>query len=248
MRTVQSPAQATAFRDEICANCHQRHASKMFGFSFVRRSVACSPSQLIMTSERGTTPRSTPTASSIVVDSRGSSTASGTTLMLAGNSSEIVTVAARRGGTTINSIGERHCQQHHDQQRAGHLPALQGVGRIAGPPTLPLVAPSMRWRCDALLPQSEFTSLVDDGAALRWPDGGPRSRPMEEDRFILPRHDLRERASRLRISHARSATPRLRRSDMPVRQASSKRGPQARRVLFSRGPPSHERTVRHGVL
>ena len=38
------------------------------------------------------------------------------------------------------------------------------------------------WQCDALGPQSEFTPLVDDGAALRWPDGGPRPRPMEEDR------------------------------------------------------------------
>ena len=38
------------------------------------------------------------------------------------------------------------------------------------------------WRCDALLPQSEFTPLVDDGAALRWPDGGTRPGPMEENR------------------------------------------------------------------
>ena len=38
------------------------------------------------------------------------------------------------------------------------------------------------WRCDALGQQSEFTPLVDDGAALRWPDGGPRPTPMEEDR------------------------------------------------------------------
>ena len=34
------------------------------------------------------------------------------------------------------------------------------------------------WRCGALEQQSESPPLVDDGAALRWPDG---PRPMEED-------------------------------------------------------------------
>jgi hypothetical protein len=50
---------------------------------------------------------------------------------------------------------------------------------------LPPVAPGKRSSNtgDAMLVQrSEFTPLVDDGAALRLPDGGPRPTPMEEDR------------------------------------------------------------------
>jgi hypothetical protein len=37
------------------------------------------------------------------------------------------------------------------------------------------------WRCDAPGQQSESPPFVGDGAALRWPDGGPRPTPMEED-------------------------------------------------------------------
>jgi hypothetical protein len=38
------------------------------------------------------------------------------------------------------------------------------------------------WRCDTIGQQSEFTPPGVDGVALRWPDGGRRPRPMEENR------------------------------------------------------------------
>src|SRR4029077_16213519 len=38
------------------------------------------------------------------------------------------------------------------------------------------------WQGDPPRPQREFTTLVDDGPALLWPDGGPRPTPMEEYR------------------------------------------------------------------
>src|ERR1019366_2336852 len=44
--------------------------------------------------------------------------------------------------------------------------------------------------------------LVDDGAALRWPDGGPRPSPWRKIDVILPRHDLRERDHQWRQRNA----------------------------------------------
>jgi hypothetical protein len=37
------------------------------------------------------------------------------------------------------------------------------------------------WRCHAYGPHGEFAPLVDDGAAIQWPDRSPRPTPMEED-------------------------------------------------------------------
>jgi hypothetical protein len=63
-----------------------------------------------------------------------------------------------------------------------------GNGRRVGSGLRPIRASSCArcaiveyWRCDALGRQSESPLLVGDGAAPRWPDGGPRPRPMEED-------------------------------------------------------------------
>src|SRR4029077_1874366 len=68
-------------------------------------------------------------------------------------------------------------------------PAMSGDDHLVGRGSRPTPALLLRPACNRRIlagrrprPQSEFTTLVDDGAALLWPDGGSRPTPMEEDR------------------------------------------------------------------